>query len=114
MKFMLVITWDEADAQTMTDAQLAEMGIRHAEYVEQLVRAGALLAGERLALESQGTRVNVRAGKRVLMDGPFSESKEAFGGFYLLECPSKAEAIDWAARCPSAEYGTVEVRPVQE
>jgi hypothetical protein len=113
MKFMLIITWDEKQGKGFTPDQLAEIGKRHANYVQQLIGAGKLVSGERLATESEGTRVRVRGGKQTLIDGPFSESKEALGGFYILECASKAEAVEWAAKCPSAEYGTVEARPVE-
>lgn len=60
------------------------------------------------------TRVKNRNGKRVVVDGPFAETKEALGGYFLIECASKQEAIEWAARCPGADHGTIDVRPIWE
>jgi hypothetical protein len=71
-----------------------------------------ILGGEGLEPTSSATTVRVRDGERVLSDGPFAETKEQLGGFYLLECASLDEAIDWAAKIPGASTGSVEVRPV--
>ena len=71
-----------------------------------------ILGGEGLELTSAATTVRVRDGERVLSDGPFAETKEQLGGYYLLECDSLDEAIDWAAKIPGAATGSVEVRPV--
>jgi hypothetical protein len=71
-----------------------------------------ILGGEGLEPTSSATTVRVRDGERVLSDGPFAETKEQLGGFYLLDCASLDEAIDWAAKIPGASTGSVEVRPV--
>ena len=71
-----------------------------------------LLGGEGLQPSSAATTVRVRDGERVLTDGPFAETKEQLGGFYLLDCDNLDEAIDWAAKIPGAGHGSVEVRPV--
>ena len=71
-----------------------------------------ILGGEGLEPTSSATTVRVRDGERVLTDGPFAETKEQLGGFYLLECDSLDEAIGWAAKIPGAATGSVEVRPV--
>ena len=71
-----------------------------------------ILGGEGLEPSSSATTVRVRDGERVLSDGPFAETKEQLGGFYLLECDSLDEAIGWAAKIPGAATGSVEVRPV--
>ncbi len=75
---------------------------------------GVLLAGEALADTSAATSVRVRNARTETMDGPFAETKEQLGGFYLFECANIDEAIKYAAMIPTAKYGTVEVRPVME
>ena len=74
--------------------------------------AGVFVAGEGLQPTATATTVRVRDGERLLTDGPFAETREQLGGFYVLDCPSLDEAIAWAARLPGAATGCVEVRPV--
>jgi hypothetical protein len=69
-----------------------------------------LIATQSLRSDAEGVRVQVRGGKRTLVDGPFSETKEMVGGYFLLDCESKAQAVTIAAECPAAEWATVEVR----
>jgi hypothetical protein len=78
----------------------------------QAGEAGVLLGGNALEAVSTATSVRVRSGKSELTDGPFAETKEQLGGYYLLECKDLDEALGWAAKIPSARYGTIEVRPV--
>lgn len=79
-------------------------------FTEDLRARGLLTASDSLRSDSEGVRVQVRDGKRALVDGPFSESKEIVGGFFLVDCKTREEAIAIAAACPAAEWGTVEVR----
>lgn len=79
-------------------------------YSETLKERGQLVTSQSLRSDTEGVRVQVRGGKRSLIDGPFSESKEIVGGFFLLDCEDKALAIELAAECPAAEWATVEVR----
>ena len=79
---------------------------------EEARQAGVMVGGEGLEPTSAATTVRVRDGERLLSDGPFAETKEQLGGFYLLECDSLDEAIEWAAKIPGASSGSVEVRPV--
>ena len=74
--------------------------------------AGVLLGGNALEAVSTATSVRVRSGQPELTDGPFAETKEQLGGYYLLECKDLDEALLWSAKIPSARYGTIEVRPV--
>ena len=74
--------------------------------------AGVLVEGSELAPTTDATTVRVRADETLVTDGPYAEVKEALGGYYVLECASMDEAVDWAARIPGAEHGAVEVRPV--
>jgi hypothetical protein len=85
-----------------------------AAYTEALVAAGAMVAGEALHDVDTASTVRVRDGQRLVTDGPFIESKEVVGGFYVIDVPDLDEALDWAARIPNAHFGTVEVRPVIE
>jgi len=81
---------------------------------ETYQRDGVMLGGEALQDTSTATTVRVRNGKTETMDGPFAETKEQLGGFYLLDCANLDEAIKYAAMIPSAEHGCVEIRPVME
>jgi hypothetical protein len=81
-------------------------------YVDAMKKAGIYLAGERLRAVSSTTRVRVASGKTHVVDGPYVEAKEQLGGFHMIDVPDLDSALAWAARCPSASRGTVEVRPV--
>ena len=81
-------------------------------FSEELQSRGVLLAVESLASEAKGVRVQVRGGHKRLTDGPFAEAKEMIGGFFLLNCATRDEAVAIAAECPAAEWCTVEVREV--
>ena len=112
MKYALLLYADEAAWDGLDDdAQMAVMGEYEA-VTEAMKSAGAHLGGEGLQTTGTATTVRVRDGKPIVTDGPFVESKEALGGFYIVECASLDEAVDWAARLPDARHGGVEVRPV--
>ena len=81
-------------------------------YHKALVEAGVYLGGNPLQSPETGTTVRLKEGKRLVQDGPFADTKEQLGGFTILELPSLDAALDWAARCPAASRGVVEVRPV--
>ena len=83
-------------------------------YTTQLTEAGAMLGGEGLLGADTATSVQVRDGKTVTHDGPFAETKEVLGGFYIVDVDNLDAAIEWAAKIPNVGYGTVEVRPVME
>jgi hypothetical protein len=96
-----------------SEALLAAMG----KFNEELVKAGVMLAGEGLHPSSKGTRVKFSGGKRTVIDGPFAETKELIAGFWLWQCKSKEEAIEWVKRCPDpmpGEESVIEIRPVFE
>jgi hypothetical protein len=84
------------------------------DYTVALRESGALIAAEQLNRPDTATGVCLRDGKRLLTDGPFMETKEHLGGFYLVDVPDLDTALDWAAKMPIMRYGTVEVRPVME
>ncbi len=81
-------------------------------YSEALIAAGVARGGNVLEVPTAATTVRVRSGKRQVHDGPFADSKEALGGFFVIEVPDLDKALEWAARCPCAVTGSAEVRPV--
>ena len=110
MKYVLLIHWNEKTGLARPAAEERKEMAAHGAFVEAL--GARLVAGERLMPSSDGRRVMVRGGKPLVTDGPFAESKEVLGGYYVIECASLEAAVGWAGRCPSAQHGTVEVRPV--
>lgn len=112
MKYLLAIYMDEAaDARKTPDVLQAEMGQYYA-FTTAVKEAGAYAGGEALHPTSTATTVRVGGGKIGTTDGPFAETKEQLGGFYLLDCKNLDEAIQWAAKIPHASQGSIEVRPV--
>lgn len=110
MPFMLLIYEDPAQRATRTQAEGEQVYGRMVAFAEELKRQGVLLAVESLQSHASATRVQVRGGGAKVMDGPFAEAKEMIGGFFLLGCKSKGEALQYARACPAAEWATVEVR----
>jgi len=112
VKYLLTIYSEERGwGDVSPDDAKATMAAYEA-FGREATEAGAMLGGEGLEPTSAATSVRVRDGERVVTDGPFAETKEQLGGFYLLECKNLDEAIAWAAKIPGASTGTVEVRPV--
>jgi hypothetical protein len=95
-----------------TPEEMAGVLAAYGEFGREVEAAGAFLGGEGLQPTPTATTVRVRDGERLITDGPFAETKEQLGGFYLLECKDLDEAIEWAAKIPGAQHGSVEVRPV--
>ena len=93
------------------EAEAAYVGAWRA-YYKAVVEAGIYAGGNPLDLPETGTTLRLREGKRQIQDGPYANTKEQLGGFMLLELPSLDTALEWAARCPAASYGAVEVRPL--
>lgn len=85
---------------------------RYMKLTDDMTAAGVFLDGRPLEPVSAATTVRVRSGERMVTDGPFAETKEQLGGFYLVDCADLDEAIDWASRIPSVEFGSIEVRPI--
>jgi hypothetical protein len=111
---MLIILGDESQFASLSDEERAANGARWADYTQELVDSGTFVSGEGLQSVTTATTLHVENGERVLTDGPFAETKEQIGGFYVIECKDLDEAIDWAAKLPHAEHGTTEIRPVME
>ena len=108
---LLVYESPEAFATRNNDGGDSYTGAWRA-YHKALVESGAYLAGEPLQVPETGTTLRVKEGKRRVQDGPFADAKEQLGGFIIMELPSLDAALDWAARCPAAALGAVEVRPI--
>ena len=115
MKYLLLICWD---AERMNGQEEPEAAARAAAqdepfpWVDDLAARGIWKTGDQLAPPRRGRSVRVRDGKTIVTDGPFAETKEAIGGFDLIDCGSLEEAIEIAASHPMAEAGTIEVRPL--
>jgi hypothetical protein len=111
MRFMVIVKASPESESGVLPSQeiLAEMG----KYNEELVKAGVMLAGEGLQDSSKGARVRFDGSKRTVIDGPFAETKELVAGFWLWQCRSKEEAVEWLKRAPFRE-GEVEIRQVFE
>ncbi len=114
MKYMAAIYFDErALANVDPDEGQARMAAYEA-FMNEATEAGVLVAGDGLEPTTTATTVRVRDGERLLTDGPFAETKEQLGGFYMFECKDLDEAIGWAAKIPGAQTGSIEVRPVMD
>lgn len=112
MKYLLLIYTAEADDAKRTDGEavMAEYGA----YTEAINKSGKFVAGEALQPTMTATTVRVRGGKTQTTDGPFAETREQLGGFYMVDAKDLDEAISWAARIPGAKWGSIEVRPVMD
>lgn len=111
MTYLLLIHEPLGQRETRTRAEGEAVFARMVGFAEDLKKDGKLLAVESLAAPGTATRIQVREGSKPLMlDGPFAEAKEFVGGFFLLDVPTREEALEIAGRCPAAEWATVEVR----
>jgi len=110
MSYMLLIVEDPAQRDTRTRAEGEAVFQRMTDFAAELKKQDKLLAVESLVSQKTAARVQVRAGKSQVLDGPFAEAKEMIGGFFLLNCRTREEALAIARRCPAAEWATVEVR----
>ena len=113
MKYMLTIFTDEAGMTEATPDQIKETMAAYGAFGQAVEDAGVYVTGEGLQPTATATTVRVRDGERLLTDGPFAETKEQLGGFYLLECNDLDEALGWAKQVPLSG-GAVEVRPVMD
>jgi hypothetical protein len=111
-KFLLALYGDESVWANMPQEDVAQALKEYFQFGDEVERAGALIAGEGLQPTATAITVDQREGKATTSDGPFVETKETLGGFYLLECEDQAEAIEWAKKIPAGV--AVEVRPIQE
>ena len=114
MRYVLLICSDDKNAPAPTKAEMEAIVQGHGRFATELQAAGKMVHGERLRPDSDASRVRFKAGQRQVMDGPFAETKEALGGFYLIECATREEAVAWAKKIPLLEGGFIDVRPIWE
>jgi hypothetical protein len=112
MRYLLLIGTDDKNQTAPPKAEMEAIVQGHARFAQELRATGKMVHAERLRPDSDGSRIRVKAGQRQVMDGPFTETKEALGGFYLIECETREEALEWAKKIPLGEGGYVEVRPI--
>jgi hypothetical protein len=113
MKYLLTIYGDESNMGDVTPGEVNTMMDGYRRFGEEVTRNGAYVGGEALEPVATATTVRVQNGERIVTDGPFAETKEQLGGFYLLDCKDLDEAIAYAEKIPGAQSGCVEVRPVR-
>jgi hypothetical protein len=112
MQYLLLIYSNEAGMAAAPKEALTQMSAAYGAYTEAMKKAGVYVGGERLRPTTNATSVRVAAGKTNVLDGPYADTKEQLGGYYMIEVPDMDAAISWASRCPGASTGTMEVRPV--
>jgi hypothetical protein len=112
MKYAFTIYTDETQRENATPEQMQQVSQAYFELTQEMEQRGVLVAGDGLYPTPTATTVRVRDGERNVTDGPFAETKEQLGGFYVLDVKDLDEAIEWAAKIPTAQFGSVEIRPV--
>jgi hypothetical protein len=112
MKFMLLIHGDEKALAANAKVDATGMSPEYAAYNEAMMKAGIILGGERLRPTSTAASVRMKDGRTEVLEGPYAETREQLGGFYMIDVADMDEAVKWATRCPAAQFGTIEVRPI--
>ncbi len=112
MRYVLMICTDEKWYESLPSEQLSAFTAQYVEFGEEMGKRGVLKAGERLRPTSDATTVRVQDGDVLTSDGPFAETKEQMGGFYIVDCKDLDEAIEVASKIPAAQHGAIEVRPI--
>jgi hypothetical protein len=112
MRYMLLLFGDESSWANMSEEEGAAVMAAYDRYYEEATKAGVFVSGEGLQPTATATTMRIVGGERVLNDGPFAETKEQLGGFYVLECKDLDDALAWAERCPASGNGAIEIRPV--
>jgi hypothetical protein len=114
MKYLLMIYGNEAGIKSASKADSEQMLAAYGAYIEAMTKAGVILGLNRLQFSTTATTVRVANGKTQVLDGPYAETKEQLGGYVLIDVPDLDTALSWAARCPGASHGVMEVRPIWE
>jgi hypothetical protein len=112
MQYLLLLHAEEAGFARMTPEEQQQGMAAYMAYSEALTKAGAMMGSNRLQPVAAATTVRITDGKTQVLDGPFADSKEQLGGYFLIDVPDLDAALSWAARCPGARHGVVEVRPI--
>jgi hypothetical protein len=114
MRYALLICTEEKRQNELSEAEAAAQTAAYMAWGDEMGARGVLQGGERLVPTTSATTVRVRDGETLTSDGPFAETKEQMGGFYLVDCKDLDEAIDVASKIPGAQHGSIEVRPIWE
>ena len=112
MQYLLLIYGDQNGWESMSEEERGQVFQAYGTFTQELEDSGAMVGGNALQPTETATTVRVRNDETLTTDGPFAETKEQLGGYYLVEAESIDEAIDWAAKIPAARTGTIEVRPL--
>jgi hypothetical protein len=112
MQYMLLIYGDPTSRENLSDEERGQMMKAYGSFTQELRDSGAMIAGDALEPTETATTVRVQNDETLTTDGPFAETKEQLGGYYLIEAGSLDDAIEWAAKIPGARHGSVEVRPI--
>lgn len=112
MQYLLLIYRSEADMAAMAPAERQAMMGAYGAYTQAMRESGAMVGGNPLQGSNTATTVRIEDGKTKVLNGPFAETREQLGGYYLIEVPDLDAALSWAARCPGAQGGSIEVRPI--
>lgn len=110
MQYMMLIHHDDS---LEADQDWSELAAEYAAFNQALLKAGGS-PGKRLEPSSAATSVRTRDGRTQVLDGPFADTKEQFAGYFTVEAETLDQAIEWAQRCPSSRFGTIEIRPIME
>jgi hypothetical protein len=114
MRYLLMICTDESAVAALSPEEGAAMLAEYGAFGEEMASRGVLLGGERVRPTSDARTVRVRDGRTLVADGPFAQTKEQLGGYYVVDCKDADEAVEVAGRIPGARHGTIEVRPIWE
>ena len=114
MQYVLLIYGDEGAMASASEDDVRAMYAEYGKFTEDLRSNGAMVAGDELQPATTAKTVTVRNGDRLVTDGPFAETKETLGGYYVIEADSEDKALEWAAKIPSARHGKIEVRPIAQ
>lgn len=112
MNYMFLIYGSDAGWASLSEAEQGAVFADYGRVTEEMRDRGVFVAGDPLEPIATATTVRVRNGERLVTDGPFAETKEQLGGYYILDCANVDEAIEWAAKIPGSRHGSIEVRPV--
>lgn len=114
MKYILLIAGNETARQSAPKEAMEQMHGAYVAYTQAMIKAGVHVAGEPLQATSTATTIRLRNGKTEVLDGPYAETKEQLGGFYIIDVANLDAALSWATRCPGAQHGAIEVRPIAQ
>jgi hypothetical protein len=114
MQYMLLIYGEEAKQRELSQEQFGQIYAAYVSYTDAMKKAGVFKAGDPLQPTSTATTVRAPDGKTKVLNGPYAESREQLGGYYLIDTPDLDGALSWASRCPGAQFGAIEVRPIRQ